>query len=159
MKEKGFKCNIENSFFEQTKIGYLGFWLTHDGIKPINRKIEAITNMKPNISPKEVQNFIDVINYYRDMCPRRSHTLAPLTKLMSIKSKFKWEKVKQYAFDEINRIVTSNNLLAYTDFNETFKIHTNDIAFQLGAVISHKGKHIAFYSRKITDSQQGYTAT
>ena len=24
---------------------YLGFWVTRDGVKPTNRKIEAITNM------------------------------------------------------------------------------------------------------------------
>ena len=52
-----------------------------------------------------------------------------------------------------------DTLLTSTDFNETFKIHTNDSAFQLGEVISQKGKPIAFYSRKITDVQQRYTLT
>ena len=49
-----------------------------------------------------------------------------------------------------------NNLLTYMDFNETLKIHTNASAFQLGAVISHKGKPIAFYSIKLTDTKQRY---
>ena len=26
---------------------YLGFWVTRDKVKPINREIEPITNMKP----------------------------------------------------------------------------------------------------------------
>ena len=52
LKEKGLKCNIEKSFFGQTEMEYLGFWVTRDGVKPINRKIEAITNMKPNTSRK-----------------------------------------------------------------------------------------------------------
>ena len=47
MKEKVLKCNIEISFFGKTKMEYLGFWVTRDGVKPINRKIEAITNMAP----------------------------------------------------------------------------------------------------------------
>ena len=58
-----------------------------------------------------------------------------------------------------NRIVARDTLLNYPDFNETFKIHTNASALQLGAVISHKGKPISFYSRKLTDSQQRYTVT
>ena len=29
-------------------MGYLGLWVTRDGIKHINRKIEARTNMDPN---------------------------------------------------------------------------------------------------------------
>ena len=50
-----------------------------------------------------------------------------------------------------------NTLLTYLECNETFKIHTDASAFQLGAVISQKGKNIAFYGRKLTDSQQQYT--
>ena len=52
-----------------------------------------------------------------------------------------------------------NNLLTYTDFNETFKIHTNTSASKLGAVIIQKGKPIAFYSRKLTNAQHWYTVT
>ena len=44
-----------------------------------------------------------------------------------------------------------NTLLTYLDFNEAFKMHTDVSVFQLGAVISQKGKPIAFYSRKQTD--------
>ena len=34
LKEKLFECNIEKSFFGQTEIEYLGFWVTHDGVNP-----------------------------------------------------------------------------------------------------------------------------
>ena len=50
MKGAGLKRNIERSFFGQTKMEYLGFWVTRDVIKPRNRKIEAITNMVPPTS-------------------------------------------------------------------------------------------------------------
>ena len=39
LNEKGLKFNIENYFFRQTKMEYLGFWVTRDDIKIINRKI------------------------------------------------------------------------------------------------------------------------
>ena len=58
---------------------YLCFWVTCDGVKPINRKIEAITNMASPTPRKEVQNVMGVIKYYHNMWTRRSHTLAPLT--------------------------------------------------------------------------------
>ena len=62
-------------------------------------------------------------------------------------------------FKKIKRIVARDNLLTYPGFNETFKIHTNTREFQLGAVISQKGKPISFYSRKHTCAQQQYTVT
>ena len=39
LKEKVLRCNIYKSFFGQTKMEYLGFWVTCDGFKPTNRKI------------------------------------------------------------------------------------------------------------------------
>ena len=94
-----------------------------------------------------------VVSYYRDMFPRRSHTLAPLTKITSNKRKFKWTKVGQDAFDKINRAMACNNLLTYPVFNERFKIHTDDSTFQLGALITQKGKQIAIYCRKLNGAQ------
>ena len=51
-------------------------------------------------------------------------------------------KVEQDDFDKIKRIVARNTLLTYKDFNETFKIHTNASALQLGVVIIQKDKTI-----------------
>ena len=88
LKEKCLKCNIEKLFFGQTEMEYLGLWVTRNGVKPINRKIESITKMKPPISWKEVRKFIGVKTYYRNMWSKRSHMLAFLTIFTSIKSKF-----------------------------------------------------------------------
>ena len=112
--------------------------------------------MAPSTSRKEVQKLIGVINYYRDMWPRRSHTLAPLTRLAYIKRKFKWTQVAQDAFDKIKHILAFDTLLTYPDFNENFKIHTDASAFQLRAFIIHKVKLIALYSRKLPGYQQRY---
>ena len=38
-------------------------------------------------------------------------------------------------------------------------MYTDASYLQLGAVISQDGKHIAFYSRKLTDAQKRYTTT
>ena len=50
-------------------------------------------------------------------------------------------------------------LFGYPDFNSLFEIHTDASKLQLGAVISQKGKPIAFYSRKMNSAQQNYTPT
>ena len=63
-------------------------------------------------------------------------------------------EVEQYAIDKIKRIMACDTLLTYPDFNETFKMHSDSSAFELGAVIIQKGKPIALHSRKITDAQK-----
>ena len=99
--------------------------------------------MKPNNSQKYVSQFIGVVNYYPNMCPRSPHTLAPLTKITSYNIN-KRIKIEQYDFDGIRRIVFRDTLLTNPDYNETFKIHNDAREFQLGAVVSQKGKLIAF---------------
>ena len=92
--------------------------------------------MKPTTSEKEVRQFIGGVNYQRGMWSRRSHTLAPLTRITPNKSKFKWTKIEQDAFDKIKRIISRYALLTYPDFNKIFKIHTNDSVLKLGAVVN-----------------------
>ena len=94
-----------------------------------------------------------MINYYRDMWIRRSEILAPLTKLCSKGVKFSWNEEQQKAFELIKKLVSQEVLLAYPNFNELFEIHTDASDYQLGAVISQKGKPIAFYSRKLSPAQ------
>ena len=53
-------------------------------------------------------------------------------------------QVKKDAYNKIKRIVARDTLLAYHNFNEAFKIHTNASAFQLGAVIIQEGKNYCF---------------
>ena len=84
---------------------YSGFWVTSDGVKPTNIKIEAITDMKPTTYQKEVRQFMDVVNYYCNIQPRTSHAIAPLTIISPNKRNSKWTKTKQNAFDEVKRIM------------------------------------------------------
>ena len=115
--------------------------------------------MKPHNNKKQVQAFISVINYCRDIWARLSHLLHPLTALTSPKVKFKWTDVEHKVFDEIKRTVARDTLLAYLYINKRFNIHTDASNHQLGAVISQKGNLIAFYSRKLTKTQKHYTVT
>ena len=57
--------------------------------------------------------------------------LAPLTKLTYTKQIFEWTQVEQDSFDKVKRIVACDTFPSYPDFNETFKVHTDAITFQL----------------------------
>ena len=91
------------------------------------------------------------------MWSNRSHLLNSLTALTPHKVKFKWTDLEQKLLDYIKRAVSQDTLLVYPYFNELFDIHTDAINYQLGAAISHNGKTIAFYSRKLTGPQIRYT--
>ena len=155
--EAGLKVNCEKSFFGRTETEYLGFWITRHNVRPQAKKVEAIHNIQIPKTRKQLRRFIGMINYYRDMWPRRSDLLAPLTKLTSKTVPWKWTAVEQKAFEDMKKVITKETMLTYPDFNKPFDIHTDASDVQLGAVISQEGKPIAFYSRKLNSAQARYT--
>ena len=93
------------------------------------------------------------------MTLKRSHTIAPLTKLTSDKVPFKWKEEHQTAYDTVKTMLSKETLLRYPDFSKEFEIHTDASKAQLGTKMAQGGQPIAFYSRRLTDAQTRYTTT
>ena len=78
LSEAGLRINASKSSFCKAELEYLGYWNTQNGIRPVTKKIEAIQKLKTPTCVRQLQRFIGMINYYRDIWPQRSHILAPL---------------------------------------------------------------------------------
>jgi hypothetical protein len=63
----------------------------------------------------------------------------------------------QKAFDKMRLLMAANALAAYLDHNKRFDVYTDASDFQLGACIIQEGRLIAYFSQKLTKSQQNYT--
>ena len=126
---------------------------------PIPKKVEAIQALAVPKTRKQLRQFIGMINFYRDLWQKRSELLAPLTVLTSKNVKYDWNDEHQKCFEAIKCLIGREVLLGYPDFNAPFEIHTDASILQLGAVISQKGKPIAFYSRKMNSAQKNYNTT
>ena len=159
LQKAGLKVNASKSCFGAHKFDYLGYHVTCDGVMPIPKKVEAIQALTVPKTRKQLRQFIGMINFYREMWQKRSELLAPLTALTSKNVKYDWKDEHQKCFDAIKRVIGREVLLAYLDFNDPFKIHIDASKLQIGAVISKKGKPVAFYSRKMNSAQQNYTTT
>ena len=72
---------------------------------------------------------------------------------------FVWTAKESAAFRESKKILSKEAMLAFPDFTKEFVIYTDASKYQLGAVITQAGRPIAFYSRKLTATQQRYTTT
>jgi len=160
LRRAGLKINAEKSSFFAPEIEYLGYLLTKDGIKPVQKKIQAVLDLQPPTTLKELRSFLGMVQFYRDMWKQRSHILAPLTDLVGLgKKKIKWESKHQDSFDRIKKVLAKETILNYPKFDRPFDIHTDASDRQLGAVISQDGKPLAFYSRKLSSAQRNYTTT
>jgi hypothetical protein len=65
-----------------------------------------------------------------------------------------WDGINQEAFDQVKATICQDVVLAYPDFSKPFEIYTDASATQLGAVITQDSRPLAFFSRKLTDTQK-----
>ena len=159
LQEAGLKINAVKSFFARTELEYLGYNISREGLRPSQKKVEAILQIQAPTTRKQLRRFIGMVNYYRDMWPQRSHLLAPLSSLTSAKVKWKWTPEHQESFDKMKALMAKETLVTFPDFSKEFEIHTDASNLQLGACISQDGKPVAFYSRKLQPAQTRYTVT
>ncbi len=170
LRNAGFKVNAAKSFFCAQETGYLGNILTRGGIKPQPKKVQAILAFNQPKSVKELQPFLGMVQYYRDMWVKHSEMLAPLTDLVgecgetkatkkigTKRKPWKWVSIHQQAFDDVKATVAKEVVLAYPDFTKPFEIYPDASTMQLGAVITQGSRPIAFFSRKLSKAQSKYS--
>ena len=172
LQDAGLKINADKSKFCALETEYLGYIITRDGIKPQDNKVQAILAINPPKNVKELRRFLGMIQYYRDIWAKRSELLAPLTDLVgecgqtkatkakgTKKASWHWDEVHQKAFDNAKATIAKEVVLAYPDYSKVFEIYTDASSKQLGAVITQDNRPLAFFSRKLSETQQRYSVT
>jgi hypothetical protein len=101
----GLKINATKSTFCCDELEYLGYLINRDGVRPTLKKVDAIRQIAPPKTKKQLRSFIGMVNYYRDMWPMRSHLLAPLSALTSSTAIWKWTNEHQKAFDTMKVLI------------------------------------------------------
>ncbi len=70
-----------------------------------------------------------------------------------------WDAVHQRAFDHVKATIAKDVVLAHPDYSKVFKIYTDASSKHLGAVITQDIRPIAFFGRKLSDTQCKYSVS
>lgn len=169
LHKANLKVQLDKSEFMHTSIEFLGYVISDNGIKPNEKKIEAIMKFPEPKDLKQLRGFLGLIGYYRRFVKDFAKIAKPLTNLLrgeknpDSKKQIILNPDERKCFDTMKNILTSNDVLAYPDFSKPFLITTDASNFALGAVLSQgeigSDKPIHFASRTLNRAEENYSAT
>ena len=163
IESSGFKIGFKKCQFAQSSVKYLGHIITKKGIRVDPNKVEAISTLPPPRTIKGIRSFVATAAYYRKFIKDFSKIAAPLTELTKKNIRFKWTQECQKAFDTLKDLLISSPVLAFPDYTKRFSVHTDASSIALGGSLHMKGdkgeQPIAYFSRKLKDTEKSYTTT
>ena len=109
--------------------------MNQQGIRLQPEKIKAMLDIKPPKNKKYLQQFISMVNYYKEIFKKRSDILKPLTDISGKNSTFTWDAKANNAFIEATSMITKAIMLT-SDFTKPFDLYTDSSDYQLGSVLS-----------------------
>ena len=98
LRQHNLKLKLKKCYFLQLETNYLGFVISEEGIKPDEKKIEAIKSLPVPTCVREVRSFIGMCSYYRRFIPNFSQIAEPIIALTRKYAHFKWSDTHQRAF-------------------------------------------------------------
>ena len=136
LKLKASKC----SFFKK-HIQYLGHLVSGDGIEPLPEKLEAVENMPPPKTPKEVRQFLGLVGYYRKFVPKFADIARPLTNRTKQDIKFEWSEKCQKTFQLLKNMLLKEPVLKYPDPSKPYTLFTDASKYAWACVLTEEYEH------------------
>ena len=101
--------------FRVTGVPEMGHLLTLDGLAPDPMEICTVKDISEPNNVKELQRFLNFINYLSRFSPHLLQICGPLCLLTNKLSPWLWDKPQQQAFDTTKNLVTLQPVLKFYD--------------------------------------------
>jgi transposase InsO family protein len=161
MAENDLFLKPEKCEFEQLKVDYLGYIISHNRIEMDPKKLAGISDWPIPKNLRQVRSFLGFGNFYRRFIHRFSHTVRPLTALTKKDRAFEWTPECEYAFQELKKRFLEAPILTMPDQDQPFYLETDASAFASGGVLMQKDDNghlhsCGYLSRTFSETEQRY---
>ena len=163
LDQNNLKINIDKSEFYKEKLDYLGYEVSHLGIKPTESKVKAIVCLKPPDTYKELTTLLCSANFYCRFIDKYSEISSQLTSIKKPKdAKSDRLELNQHQLKLVENIKSSlvnATLLHHPIENATLLLETDASGSAMSAVLHqinslNQLEPLYFWSRAFTERQQ-----
>lgn len=170
LEKANMKVQLDKCEFFQEEIEFLGFVISRHGIKTNPKKVQAIVNLPPPKTLKDLRSFLGMSGYYRRFIKDYAKLAKPLTSLLrgedgrvsKFQSKNKIIQLDSDALEAFRKVksalISQEVLLVHPDFSKEFELTTDASNYAIGAVLSQEDKPITFISRTLNKTEETYAA-
>jgi len=160
LRKSGMTLNKEKCTFRTKSVEFLGHTVNERGIKASDDKINAILNMNPPTTPKEMKRLLGMVDYMRKFNPSLAEIEVPLRKLIKKNSAWYWGPEQEQAFTELKRILTSSPTLVKFDIRCSHRVTADASQHSIGAALLQKENNdwypVSYASRTMTETKKRY---
>jgi ribonuclease HI len=104
--EFNVKIKLDKCCFRQKEVRYLGFLVSGKCIRPLQDKVDAISQGRPPRDKTELRSIVGKLNFYARFIPNYSRELEPIRELFRQNREFSW---KPYHQEALNRMINALN--------------------------------------------------
>lgn len=166
LNSKGLQINVAKCIFGQSRLNFLGYTISPEGITPTEEKVKAIKQYPLPNTIQYLRRFVRMQNFYRSNIPHAAEHQKELSRYFhnakkNDKTKIQWTATAKEAFNKCKQDIENSVLLSYPDPTEPFALMTDASITCAGAVIQQringKWRPLGFFSKKFSDAQQKYS--
>jgi transposase InsO family protein len=167
LQANGLVINASKCVWAQPSVEFLGHNISAAGLSPLPQRVEAISKFPQPQTVKQLQAFLGLFNFYRRFVPAAAAVIRPLTDALrgnpAGAAPVKWSAAMSAAFEASKAALAATTLLDHPAAAAELSLVTDASATHLGAVLQQKRpasawRPLAFYSRKLSDAEQRYSA-
>ncbi|CAM8908450.1 unnamed protein product [Rhodiola kirilowii] len=154
LRKECFYLKLSKYEFGVGRVDYLGHVISSEGVSTDPKKVEAMMAWPTPRNIRELQGFLGLTGYYRKFIQGYGLVAQPLTKLLK-KDGFRWSSEAELAFSKLKVLLSNAPVLAYPDFSHQFTLETDASQYGIGAVLTQKGRPIAYMSEALGPRNAG----
>ncbi|GFY18943.1 retrovirus-related Pol polyprotein from transposon 297 [Trichonephila clavipes] len=159
LHEVGLTLNKDNCKFGCEELKYFGLIINKQEIKTDEAKVQAIVEMKPPRTSKEVLKFLGMSQWYAKFIKNYADICEPLYNLKRKLKRFIWLIEAQKAFDADKAVMTKAPVLKFPDFKKPFELFTDASSIGVGTVLNQEQRPVVFASCTLSAAERNYTVT
>ena len=130
--------SLEKCIFGVHSLDFLGHRISKDGATPLPSKVQAISTLQQPATPKGLQQYLGMINFYHRFLPGAARVLQPLySALKQTKSNklLTWTEQMSKAFTDSKNLLAQAAILVHPRSDAPIAVYTDASDVAVGAAL------------------------